>query len=277
MKKLLGISALILSLAACKDSATRKAEEGKELAATFAPIINGAWVMTDYINHLGNSKSPLASYNLLKGVVSIDISTADYSGDSLYVPISINNHEGDGFMVYFRKGHDENSLPTSLPDYQNSINSYELGYEVKEKDTLLVLYHYGANNKLLDKRSFSKIPSESEDGEPNALQRAVNSLLFAGNYSATNEQGIVADVTFTTDGLLQGFEGHNTFYIFTDFMTEEDGYKIDEICFDERTKNQQPFIFAISGDTTRLYAAKENEERTRLEKGTLKYTLVKKK
>ncbi len=276
MKKLIGISAIIILLASCKDTATQQADDAKELAARFSPIINGGWVMTDYITQLQKTKSPLASYGVLQDIVAMDINTTDYTGDSLYIQASLNNHEGDGFMVYFRRGHSDNTLLTSLPDYKNSINTFELGYEVNGIDTVLVLYHYGAGNKLIDKRSFTQALPSSEDGEPSALQRIVNQTLFAGNYTATNEQGIVADVSFTADGLLQGFEGSNTFYIFTDFMTEEEGYKIDEICFDERTKNQQPFVFTISGDTTRLYAAKENEERTRLEKGALKYTLIRK-
>lgn len=276
MKRLLYILAPVLLFAACKDKSTRQAEEAKELAAHFNNIIIGEWVMNDYISELEKTKSPLASYNVLKDVVAMDIRTDEYKGDSLYIPVSFNNHEGGNFMLYYRKGHEENSLLTSLTDNENTINTYELGYEVKGADTMLILYHYGAGNKLIDKRSFTKVPVATADGEPSALQRAANNTLFAGNYTATNEQGIVADVLFTADGLLQGFEGCNTYYIFTDFMTEEEGYKTDEICFDERTKNQQPFIFSISGDTIRLYAAKENEERTRLEKGALKYTLIRK-
>lgn len=277
MKRLLYIIAALIVLASCKDKATQQAEEAKELADRFAPVINGAWVMTGYIEDLAKTKSPLASSEILKDIVSMEINTADYTGDSLYVAVSFNNHEGGGFMAYFRPGKNEQSITTALPDYQNSINSYELGYDIANGDTSLVLYHYGAGGKLHDKRSYSKVaPLTTENGEPSALQRATNNVLFAGSYTATDENGTTTDVSFAEDGIITGFEGHSTYYIFTDFIAEEEGYRIDEIIFDERTKNQKPFIFEISGDTTRLFSASENYERTQLLKGALKYTLTRK-
>jgi len=278
MKRLLCILAPVLLFVACKDKATRDAEESKELAAHFSPIINGAWVMTDYLTDLSKTKSALASYNKLQGVVYMDVLTSTYNGDSLYIPVSFNNHEGGGFMVYFRQGTEENSIKTGLTDNENSINSYELGYETAGKDTMLVLYHYGSGNKLLDKRSFSKITGTvSDDGEPSGFQRGINSVLFEGTYTVTDETGVTKDVTLTRDGMVQGMEGASTYHIYSDYMTEEEGYKVDEFTLDPGTKTQKPFIYQFSGDTIKLYSSTENAERTKLEKGALKYTLLRRK
>lgn len=278
MKRLLCILAPVVLLAACKDKATRDAEESKELAARFSPIINGAWVMTDYLTDLSKTKSALASYNKLQGVVYMDVLTSEYKGDSLYIPVSFNNHEGGGFMVYFRQGTEDNAIKTGLTDNENSINSYELGYETAGKDTMLVLYHYGSGNKLLDKRSFTKITGlVSEEGEPSGFQRGINSVLFEGDYTATDETGATKDVTLTRDGMMQGIEGASTYHVYSDYMTEEEGYKVDEFTLDPGTKTQKPFIYQFSGDTIKLFASAENAERTKLEKGALKYTLLRRK
>ncbi|HLO69555.1 MAG TPA: hypothetical protein VK167_01715 [Flavipsychrobacter sp.] len=278
MKRLLYILAPVVLLAACKDKATRDAEESKELAARFTPIINGAWVMTDYLTDLGKTKSALASYNKLQGVVYMDILTSTYSGDSLYIPVSFNNHEGGGFMAYFRPGQEDNAIKINLTDNENTTNFYELGYETAGKDTMLVLYHYGSGNKLLDKRNFSKITGTvSDDGEPSGFQRGINSVLFEGSYTATDDAGTAKDITLTRDGMVQGMQGASTYHIYSDYMTEEEGYKVDEFTLDPGTKTQKPFIYQFSGDTIRLFASAENAERTKLEKGALKYTLVRKK
>ena len=129
----------------------------------------------------------------------------------------------------------------------------------------------------MSKRSFTKVTGpQTEDSEPYSLQYMVNKHLFAGDYQATDDKGKTSTITLTEDGLLKGVEEHKTYFIFTDFVGEEPGYTVDELCFDEQTKNQKPFLYKINADTLRLYEAKENEERTKISQGPLKYTLVKK-
>lgn len=275
MKRIFFALSLSVFFTACDNNTEKKGNNNAtDIAAGIEPMIQGTWVMTDYITDLQKTKSPLASSVKLDGLVSLDIDTRDHTGDSSSVAASFNNHEGYAFYIYFRKGKENNSLPTSHTDDDGS--TYELGYEVTNNDTLLVMYHYGKDEKLIDKRNYTRWKDPVADyDEPAGLQRTANKILFAGKYKATDETGKTTDWEFTNGGILLGVEGHNTYYIFTDFIAEEEGYKIDELCFDEHTKKQKPFIFSIKGDTTYLYQAKENKERTKLEQGPLKYTLIK--
>lgn len=277
MKHIVTIAAVGVSIlfSACNNKGTETTKnEADEIAAKIEPIIQGSWVMTDYISSLEQSKSPLASCNVLTDIVSLDIDTkGQHSGDSASVAASLNNHEGYAFYIYFRKGQSGTSIPTNHADENGGF--FEMDYTVVDADTLLVLYHYGKDHKLLDKRNYRKWKTAvAENDEPSVLQRTANNILFAGKYKATDDKGKTTDWEFTSGGLAMGVEGHSTYYVFTDFIAEEEGYKIDEMCFDEHTKTQKPFIFSIKGDTTYLYQAKENTERTKLEQGPLKYTLV---
>lgn len=278
MKHIVTIAALGVAVffSACNNNSTKATKnEADEIAAKIEPFIQGSWVMSDYITSLSQTKSPLASGSVLTDIVSLDIDTrGQHSGDSASVAASLNNHEGYAFYIYFRKGQSGTSIPTNHTDDKGGF--YEMDYTIVDADTLLVLYHYGNDKKLLDKRNYTRWKSPlAENDEPSVLQRTANSILFTGKYKATDDKGITTDWEFTSGGIAQGVEGHSTYYVFTDFIAEEEGYKIDEMCFDEHTKTQKPFIFSIKGDTTYLYQAKENTERTKLEQGPLKYTLLK--
>lgn len=263
----------MLLLAACQPRNTSNTSK-LPVADKFKPIVNGTWVMTDYINSLAKTKSPVASIGVLTDVVSMSIISAETTGDSLTVSASLNNHEGYLFTVYFREGQNDHSIPTSHDD-GIAGNFYELSYAINGKDTTLSLCHYNKEKKLLDERSFTKVTGvQSENGEPYGIQYMANKVLVAGKYKATDESGKQLDVTLTDDGLVNGIEGHSTYYIFTDYIAEEEGYKVDELMFDERTKNQKSFIFSRSNDTLLLYQAVENAERTKMERGKLKYTMV---
>lgn len=277
MKHIATILSIAVLFAACKNGTETKKTEAEEIADRVMPVIKGTWVMTDYITSLQQTKSPLASSTVLKDVVMLDILDMDsmaHQGDSLGISGSLNNHEGLTFNIYFRKGHTETAVPVSYSDNDGSF--YELDYAIANNDTTLVMNHYGKDNKLIAKRDFTKWKQPVADyDEPSPLQRTVNKVLFAGKYKATDESGKTYDWELTNGGITLGVEGHKTYYVFTDFIAEEEGYMVDELCFDEHEKTQKPFIFSIKGDTTYLYEAKENKERTKLEQGTLKYTLLK--
>ena len=277
MKHIVTILSIAVLFAACKSGTETKKTEAEEIAARVMPVIKGTWVMTDYITSLQQTKSPLASSAVLKDIVMLDILDMDslsHQGDSMGISGSLNNHEGLAFNIYFRKGHTETAIPIAYSDNDGSF--YELDYTIANNDTTLVVCHYGKDNQLIAKRNFTKWKQPVADyDEPSPLQRMVNKVLFAGKYKATDDAGKTFDWELTSGGIALGVEGHNTYYIFTDFIAEEPGYMVDELCFDEHEKTQKPFIFSIKGDTTYLYQAKENNERTKIEKGDLKYTLVK--
>jgi hypothetical protein len=276
MKHIVTILSIAVLFTACKSGTETQNTEAEAIAARVKPIIQGTWVMTDYITSLQQTKSPLASSKVLKDIVMLDIlaDSINDKGDSMGVSGSLNNHEGLAFNIYFRKGHTETAIPMEYTDNDGSF--YELDYTIANNDTTLVVNHYGKDNKVIAKRDFTKWKQPVADyDEPSPLQRTVNKVLFAGKYRATDDAGKTYDWELTNGGILLGVEGHKTYYVFTDFIAEEEGYLVDEMCFDEHEKTQKPFIFSIKGDTTYLYQAKENNERTKIEKGDLKYTLLK--
>lgn len=273
MRKLLLIIAGASLIASCKQGGNEDKKAGAKGAVL--PYLQGTWVMTDYINDLKATGSPLQSSGKLTGIVSMTINKDVAENDSLPVPGSLNNHEGTSFNIILQQGANKQQLKTDLAD-NSTGNYYEIGYDAG-KDTSAVLIEYNKDHKEVGKHYFSKVTGpQTDDSEPYGLQYMANKILLTGTYNATDDAGKTSTVEFTEDGLVKGVGGHKTYYIFTDFLGEGDGYKIDELCFDEQTKNQKPYIFQIRKDTVRLYQAKENAERTKLEQGPLKYTLIKK-
>lgn len=277
MKKLLLILVAASVFISCGSDETETKETPAETRATFSQITEGTWVMTDYIADLQKTKSPKASADKLKGVVAMEIDPTEQDIDSTIVSANFNNHEGMTFYLYFRAGQEANSLATALTDEDGSGNFYDLGYTVKGDDTLLELKHYNKEKKLLDTRTFAKVTGPlTADSEPYGLQYMANKVLFAGNYNVTDDEGNSFEVELTDDGMAKGMEGHTTYYVFTDFMGGEQT-NLDEMVFDPGVKSQKPYIFEIKGDTTLLYKAMENEDRTLLIQGPLVYTMVRKK
>lgn len=275
MKKLLIALTIAVSLIACGSDKKETKEPSKDISTVFSPIIAGTWVMTDYITDLGKTKSPKASAGKLEGIVSMIIDPAIIQGDTITVAASWNNHEGYTFYLFFRQGQNKQSLATDHTDRDSSGNFYELSYDIKNNDTTLALNHYNKDKKLLHARQFTKVRGPlTADSEPYGLQYMANKVLLAGSYNATDDEGKKSKVTLTEDGMAKGMGTHTTYYIFTDF-TGPDETNLDEMCFDFGTKTQKPYIFEIKADTVLLYKAMENEERTLLICGPLKYTLVK--
>lgn len=274
MKQLLLTLLAACTLAACSPGETETKETPVETRAAFSPVIKGTWVMTDYITDLQKTKSPKASADVLKGVVAMEIDPSEPDGDSTIVSANFNNHEGMTFYLYFRPGQDATSLTTDLTDLDGSGNYYELGYTITGNDTVLELKHYNKKKKLLDARAFTRVTGPlTNDSEPYGLQYMANKVLFSGKYSVTDETGNSFKVELTDDGMAKGMGAHTTYYVFTDFMGGEQT-NLDEMVFDPGVKSQKPYIFEIKGDTTLLYKAMENEERTLLIRGPLKYTMI---
>lgn len=277
MKKLLLTLLATYTLAACGSGETETKDKPAGIHSTFSPMVKGTWVMTNYITDLQKTKSPKVSAGVLQGVVSMEIDPSAIYGDTTIVSANFNNHEGMTFYLFFRPGQEAKSLPTALTDEDGSGNFYELRYNIAGKDTLLELKHYNKEKKLLDTRNFTKVTGPlTEDSEPYGLQYMANKVLFSGKYNVTDDEGNSFKGELTDDGMAKGIGIHTTYYIFTDFIGDEQT-NLDEMVFDKGTKTQKPYIFEIKGDTILLYKAMENEERTLLIRGPLKYTMVKEK
>lgn len=231
--------------------------------------------MKDYVDELAKTKSPKIASQKLQGIVSMDINTAEIQADSLVVAASLNNHEGYVYNLYFKQGQDEQSLVTKHPYDDLGTDFYELSYAIQNNDTTLLLKRYNKDKKVKEERVYIKVRGpQTPDSEPYGLQYMANKTLFSGKYKAMDEEGKVTEVELTDDGMVKGFGKHTTYYVYTDFIGDE-LTNLDEMSFDAFTKTQKPYVFLFSNDTIKLYQALQNEERTQLIQGPLRYTFVK--
>lgn len=240
-----------------------------DIQQNYSSVLNGDWVEPNYIEDLKKTKSPQKSQNNLNSIVELNIDSSKIEGDSLEVG-SPSIHEGMSFFVFFRPGITANAFPTSLVDYNNESNFYELGYLITSKDTTVVIYHYDKNKKLIGQNEFKKVPKNSEG----ALQYMVNKTLVAGKYQTTNTTGKSMTVEFTNDGKIIGLADFTRYYVLTDFVAGPLN-NLDEICFDIQTKNQKCYAYEIKGDTINLFETIENEDHITLTLEQQKYKLVK--
>lgn len=278
MRFLIIIIFLSTTIAAC-NQAKQKRETEKQigLSQKFKPFIQGVWVPADYVAELVNTKSPHKASDYLKTISEFVIDTNENSQDSLEVGISLGNHEGSQFVLYFKQGQSSNSLLTNINDFDEKKDSYELGYIANVADTFLMLYHYDKNKKLIEQTKYIRVkevqPGKSlEDG----FQYMVNKKLVAGTYKVTDTIGREFIVSLANDGSISGFPNSKTYYILTDFVAEDEEGP-DEICFDIQTSNQNCYGFKIIGDTINLFKPLENREDAIILKSTSIYTLIKQK
>jgi len=262
MRQLTYLILTIVILASCsndKTSTDKNASQVESLKQNLIPIFKGVWLLSDYIEAIDQTKSPLRSADKLKDVVTMVIDGTSQS-DSMEVSASLNNHEGYNFTTYFLAGQNQNSVKTSLPDYGDKSNFYELGYETTNDQTFLFLYHYNKENKLIDKKKFSKVAGKQPDNNPVwGLQYMVNEKLFSGNYLLIDSTNATTKISLKGDGSLTGHPDFQSYYVSTDFMGEP-GASLDEIEFNLNEKNAKSFAFKISNDTTYLYSMTGDEQ-----------------
>lgn len=268
----------LFTIAACEQAKQNvKPERQLSLSQKFKPFLHGVWVPTDYIAELVNTKSPHKASDQLKFISEFVIDTSGNSQNSLEVGISLGNHEGSQFVLYFKQGQSPNSLLTNINGFDDKNDSYELGYVTSTVDTFLILYHYNENKKLIDQTEYIRVkevqPGKSlEDG----FQYIVNKKLVAGTYKATDTAGKEFIVSLANNGSVSGFPGSKTYYILTDFVAEDEEGP-DEICFDVQISDRNCYGFQVKGDTINLFKSQENKADTLIQKNSVIYTLVKEK
>lgn len=279
MKQLICIVLTSFILLSCSNNKTisvdNETNQIESIKQKIIPILNGAWVLTDYIKAIEENQSPLKASDKLRGVVTMIIE-AEIKSDSIEVGASLNNHEGYSFTTYFITGETPNSLKTNITDYNDKNNYYEIGYEAVDNDIVLVLYHYNKVNKLIDKKMFTKVADKAQSRDVEwGLQYIVNEKLFSGNYLFIDSTNTAIEVNMKSDGSLTNHPNLKTYYVSTDFTMDPET-AIDGIIFNLNEKNSKWFTFKINKDTTYLYPVIKNEEGefSRLDK--VQYTLIKK-
>jgi hypothetical protein len=265
----------LFTLAACNEPEQKAVPEKQiDLSQKFKPFLHGVWIPADYLTELAKTKSPHKASEQLKLISEFVIDTSGNSKDSLGVDISLGNHEGSQFVLYFKQGQLSNSLVTNFSDFSDKNNFYELGYVSNIADSFLVLYHYNQNKNLIDQTKYIKVkgvqPGKSLEY---GFQYMVNKNLLAGTFTATDTTGKEIVVSLTNDGTVSGLPNRKTYYVLTDFVAEdEDGP--DEICFDIQTSRQDCYGFQIHGDTLNLFKPEENIKDTVVQKPVVIYSLV---
>jgi hypothetical protein len=247
------------------------------LKQNFLPIINGIWVLTDYINEIEKTKSPIKSRHKLDGIVTMVIDAKNQS-DSIKVGASWNNHEGYEFVVYFQTGQNSHSLKTDISNYYDYLTSYELGYETINNEDYLFLYRYNNKNELIGKMQFSKVANHQQNNDAAwGLQYIVNKILLSGEFLLIDSANIKTQIKFNNDGSLIGFQNFDAYYIITDYLGDPVFLDVDMINFKNEKHDFLEYAFKINNDTIYFYSViAEEETGLPFELDELKYKLVRK-
>ncbi len=275
MKYTIVVSSLFIILSSCNSITDKQPQKPtNELVERFKPFLHGVWIQADYIDDIAKTKSPFKSSEKLTFISEMIIDTSNVATDSMLINIALGNHEGSDFILYFKQGKTPMSLLTGIRGFELESDSYELGYEINNYDTTLILYHYKKNQKLLDKTKYIRVIEVShnrslEDG----FQYMVNKKLITGSYLVTDSTDKERLVQMTSEGVVKGLPGIETYYVITDFVASEDSS--DVICFDIQTDTQNCYAFKINGDTITLFKAPINETDTLFNAGHALYKFLK--
>jgi hypothetical protein len=245
------------------DGAGKPLDQSQALIHQFKPLINGVWVKKDYIKKVKKSKSPLEAVDKGIGVTIMYIDTAQLRGDSISVPVVLNNHEGTSTTLNFQPGKN-----TTTVEFGND----ELSYKLKNGDTTLIIYHYDTQTKETATAQYIKASTKNpEGGLAASMSMAINKAILSGTYEGTDASGKKINALFTDDGKVSGLPGLTTYYVQNDLIADPE-HSHDEIIFNLKKKDQKPYSFIINKKTLTLY---NNAEQVKSNKPS--YTLKRKR
>jgi hypothetical protein len=263
MKRLFYLPLIFSILLSCKSkitgddqdtTTTKPLDQTPELEHLFKPLISGVWVKQDYLKKIKKSKSLVAAADKAEGMTTMAIDTSKMQGDSIMVPVIINNHQGNTVALKFESGRNPNTVV---------LGNDELSYKIKNTDTTLIVYHYNTETKETMTLKFIKAMQSKPGVQPgDGLNMAVNKSIIAGAYIATDAAGKKYNVSFAPDGEVAGLPGFSTYYVQADLVTNPKDAS-DQIIFNLNEKGQKPYLFLIHKNTITLY---ENADQLKLNK-----------
>nr|WP_294944346.1 hypothetical protein [uncultured Mucilaginibacter sp.] len=271
-KRLLSLFAFAILLG-CKgkpnqpanDPVSTKPAAPVSLLKKFAPIYQGVWVKSDYIDKIKQTHSVLAAVDLVTGITGMQIDSNAVSGDSLKVAVGWDN-QNPGSVVLKNK-------PVKNPQ-SLKFGEDELGYSITNDDTTLILYQI-YNNQLFKTR-YNRIYKVNPDKNvSDGVSYAINKALIAGGYLLTYGPKKVARVSFTVDGQVSGLGGFKKYFVENDLKPGPLN-NLDLIIFDEFSSKKATYSYLFKGDTLELYEVKPNAKATQMVLGPLKYALIRK-
>lgn len=226
-----------------------------------AQMMHGTWITKSYINSIKQTLSPYKSRSLLKGIPEIDIDSKQLVRfDSLTVALNINNHEAFDFYLVPKKG--ETSLSLCFNEGTSAINDsliYQLGLEIANADTLLVLYSYNKQGVFVEKTEYIRFMDfvEPIPTTNNGIQQFVNQTLFAGNYDLyDSKKQKVASVTLDQEGGISDFFPNFCYYIATDFAIDYQN-NADQFYMNPGHGYEETYIFEMNSLGFDLYQIKD--------------------
>lgn len=236
-------------------STSETKHDTEKLKKNFTPYFTGVWTLSEYIDDLTQTKSPLKSYDKLTAVSEIVFSETT-NNDTLLVASGLNNHEGFSFNIIFNKGLTKNSLKTDIADYyyNNKDGFCDIQVETSNSDTTLNSCIYNSDNSLLKKVAFKKIRANQpkDDFYAYGLSYFANKILFAGQYVVLDTNQTACNVEFKADGQINGHAHYKNFSVTTDFGTLPEN-NLDNILLYKAELDFDVYLYKFSGDTINLY------------------------
>jgi len=281
-------SFLIISLiVSCKSSVKRAAKDttatGKTIDAKqsligeFKPFVQGSWVNKDYIKEIAKTRSPYIAREKVGNITTMLIDTKFIEGDSVKIAVGYGNHEGGDFILKFHPGRTAGTIKAYSPGGDVAGNTFELKYSIGKNDTTLILYTFDKKKKPTDTTNYTRVFKDFEGHELGySTYYLVNKTLISGNYILTDTLNKTSKVNFDSYGKVTGFPGAKTYAIDVDFETPP-GNNMDQIDFDQDSKNNKFYAFKFVHDTLNFYQTSYDKDSIDLVLGKRIYKLVKQK
>jgi len=245
-------------------AAGKPLDQTQALLQQFKPLINGVWVKKDYIKKVKKSKSPLEAVDKSKGITVMYIDTAQLKGDSIMVPIILNNHEGSTIALRFQSGKNTTTI---------EFGDDELSYKVKNDDTTLIIYNYNSQTKETTTTQYIRaLQPKPADGLASAMNYMINHAMLSGKYEGTDATGKKISAVFYDNGKVSGLPGFTTYYVQNDLIADPERSGHDQIIFNLNTKEKKVYSFIINKRTLTLYNDAEQ-----IKSNKPSYTLKKKR
>ena len=212
-------------------------------------VIHGIWSPKEYVNLLERTNSAFLAHDSIPLIAEFQINTSKFSGDTLGVVSSINNHEGYGFDLFFNQSKYAFIKTSAFAIDEN--NRIELRWDIALDTTLFMIEKDRDGNKV-NSTSYVRVGANglfSQYGG-NSYDIATRMVMLNGDYviKSTNDT-----ISFNIDGSIDNFR-KKYFTIQSDFGGPS--YSGDNILLlntEEDYENRELYIFESVNDTISLF------------------------
>jgi hypothetical protein len=245
-------------------------------ASGFKAVLNGKWISTKYLETLAATKSPLKAQEAGNAMMQLFVNSKEVKNNSIYADGWTLHEGGYGFIISFKPGIKKNTFKTDYNDPdKTAVVHTDIGFDIKGKDSSLILYHYSAGKKLLGTTTFKKTGAPANIANEQFLAFVVNKTLFTGSYTGTDSAGNTLQVSCTNDGRISGLRGFAKYNAVTDILQSGEGDYYDEMYLTGTDGRSVLYAFKIEGNRWLLYGLHKTGEGP-MALGPLQYALTRK-